>query len=308
MNPTFSIIIPCLNEEAFIEDCLESINSQNLQRCRFEIIVVDNGSTDQSVEKAQKLADKIILAPGVFVGAVRNVGAYHARGEVLVFIDADCTLDYDWLTRAEKLLLENPDSVLGGGAALPEDAAWIERFWLLEGPKGNQLPKELIGCSIVVPSAIFSEITGFDEKFSSGEDTDFSKRAKKLKYSVMITRDLNVKHLGNAKNIKSFIKRQAWHAKSYHKSFKSNIKDPIFLLIITFVTLAISGILIFTLLNAICGTLIVFLAFLLPTILTIKRYIRANRSPKTPSEVAISYFLDLLYVIGRVVGLIYFKK
>ncbi len=86
-----SVIIPAYNEEKFIEKCLISIKNQSFKD--IEIIVVDDGSTDKTVEIAEKIADRVILQDHLGCGKARNIGAKSAAGEILVFIDADMYLD-----------------------------------------------------------------------------------------------------------------------------------------------------------------------------------------------------------------------
>src|SRR5690554_2773864 len=98
VDPSFSIVIPVFNEENYIGRCLKSIYNSNYEHSQFEVIVVDNGSHDRSHQIALGFEHTRVLqlAKGN-VGAVRNHGAAHARGDVLFFIDADCLVDPNWL-------------------------------------------------------------------------------------------------------------------------------------------------------------------------------------------------------------------
>lgn len=297
-----SIIVPCRNEDRYLQRCLESLSDQDFPRSDYEIIVVDNGSTDRSLEIAKSKSDIVIVAPNINVGAVRNRGAERAKGETIVFIDADCTVDSQWLNRAYKLSCESPNTVFGGGAALPKKATWVERYWLLEGENGLALPTELIGCSIVLSNSNFKSLQ-FNEELSSGEDTDLSKKLRKKNKNILITHDLDVIHFGNAKTIREFVKRQTWHAQCYKNKNLKNATDPIFITLIFYSTIIILSTLHLVKYQEISYTLLA-LALVTPAILTIKRYFRAKRRPKTITELPISYFLDTIYIFGRTLGLI----
>lgn len=295
----YSIVIPCFNEAAHIQACLESLHQLNYPKEEFEIIVVDNGSSDGSDTIAKPSSDRFLSLPSVNVGEVRNQGATLASGSWLIFVDADCVLDSAWLMRADSLTSQSDETtVYGGGCSLPGDSTWVERQWLLEGENGNTLPKALIGCSIVIKKQLFHEIKGFDPTLKSGEDSELTRRLTEHGATIHITRELNVTHLGNAKTLFEFMKRQIWHGQSYRGNFKTNIKDPVYLLVILYPTaLALS------VLALVTTSSLLFSAFSMawlsiPGILTAKRYLRARKKPRA-WELPLAYLLDATYLTGR---------
>src|SRR3972149_5566353 len=95
-----SVIIPTYNETSVIGECLRSLSKQSYKD--FEIIVVDDGSTDSTFQSASKFQIpnskfQILHGEHLGAGAARNLGASHAKGEILVFVDADMTFDRDFL-------------------------------------------------------------------------------------------------------------------------------------------------------------------------------------------------------------------
>ncbi|WP_336119293.1 MULTISPECIES: glycosyltransferase [Marinobacter] len=304
MLPKLTMIIPCFNEEEHLSKCLNSIADQDYPQDLIELLIVDNGSTDNSLNIAQNSSAKIHVKPNINVGAVRNYGARNAEGEILVFLDADCSLDTTWISRAVELVSEQPNTVFGGGCLLPPNAQWVETCWLLENEEGNVLPRELLGCSIVLPKAIFEFSGGFDESLPSGEDSEFSSKLKELSFQVTLTRDLNVVHWGNAKSLSDFFKRQTWHGMGYKKRMAESTKDPVFLIILLFLLLATVTLLSLPF-NRVFSYGAISGCFFLPAILTAKRYLRAKRKPDSLPEIFKCYILDTLYVIGRAKGLIF---
>jgi glycosyltransferase involved in cell wall biosynthesis len=90
MVPLISIIIPAHNEEHYLAETLRSLRAQHYPF--FEVIVVANGCTDQTVRVARHRCDRVIELPDRGLGKARNTGAAKARGELLIFLDADTQL------------------------------------------------------------------------------------------------------------------------------------------------------------------------------------------------------------------------
>jgi glycosyltransferase involved in cell wall biosynthesis len=102
-----SVIVPVWNGEARIGQCIEALKNQTLRADLFEIIVIDNGSTDSTVSVVARHSDVILLQepqPGSY--AARNAGLTRARGEYVAFTDSDCTPQKDWL---ELMSVSSPD-------------------------------------------------------------------------------------------------------------------------------------------------------------------------------------------------------
>ena len=207
--PFISIIIPTLNEERHIVKCLESLKSQRYPGDRFEIIVVDNGSTDRTLNLCEKYTESIHVLPGVNVSELRNYGAGKARGEIYAFIDGDCEADGNWLANAVKSLETEP-CVTGAYCEVPPDASWIERAWSARAPRGRREAAHIGTANLIVPADIFRSVGGFDPKLKTGEDYEFCTRLKGLA-KVMLDDRIKVIHHGNPKTLKQFVKRELWH-------------------------------------------------------------------------------------------------
>jgi glycosyltransferase involved in cell wall biosynthesis len=93
-----SVVVPCFNSELYISECLEALCNQDHPRERYEIILVDNGSDDRSLEIARKFPRVQCLSePKRGSYAARNRGIANARGEVIAFTDSDCAPARDWV-------------------------------------------------------------------------------------------------------------------------------------------------------------------------------------------------------------------
>ncbi len=116
----YSIIIPSYNRVDEILELLESLKSITFDRQKFEVIIVDDGSTDATIAFLKDFEQN---APFKFSyysqanqgpGAARNLGMQHARGDFFIFIDSDVTVPKEWLTHIDKELNEERADAFGG--------------------------------------------------------------------------------------------------------------------------------------------------------------------------------------------------
>lgn len=305
--PEVSIVIPTYNEQEFIGRCLTSLMSINYPSGLLEIILVDNGSTDNTLKIASGYPITILEKKDGYVGAVRNYGASHSKGEILVFLDSDCIVEPTWILNGIKKITESESAVFGGQYLLREDPSWLEKYWILSD-KGNIIHQTtLVGGCIFIQKSIFNKVGGFDESLSSGEDSKLTTDLRAGGSFVIIDPTLSVIHLGYPATIFKFVKRQIWHSADYVSKFPGSLNDKVFLLIIMFLSSMtllfisiINGSLFWTL--GLAGSLTV------PGILSIKRIIRSKFSVGNPGKLSTIYFVDILYVIGRSIGVIFGLK
>lgn len=123
-----SIVIPTYNEEDCLGNCLKAILEGTEKP--YEIIVADGNSTDSTVEIAKSYGAKVIDNPRRHAAGGRNAGIKAAKGEIIVFIDADCIPDLHWLEEIHKAFVEEPDlDGLGTYIEPAEPANIYEEFW-----------------------------------------------------------------------------------------------------------------------------------------------------------------------------------
>lgn len=92
-----SVVIPARDAANTIKDCLEAVLSQKKIDFDYEVIVVDDGSRDNTAEIAESLGVKVIRQLNAGPGAARNSGVNAAQGEIIAFTDADCVPTSEWL-------------------------------------------------------------------------------------------------------------------------------------------------------------------------------------------------------------------
>ena len=113
-NPLISVIIPVKNNPVGITLLLESLKKQTLSKNQFEIIVVDNGSTDHTREVIEQFSVKLFTkkTPGSY--SARNLGIKKAKGRYVVFTDSDCITSPKWLESGVKVLSLRDTSIVAG--------------------------------------------------------------------------------------------------------------------------------------------------------------------------------------------------
>ena len=105
--PFVSIIVPVLNSPARVKQCIESSLSQTYPKDKYEIIIVDNGSTDNTIRVIEQYPVKILVEKDIQTPyAARNKGIYHAQGEIIALTDANCSPQPDWIKEGITALQE----------------------------------------------------------------------------------------------------------------------------------------------------------------------------------------------------------
>lgn len=173
-----SIIIPVLNEEKIILDCLKSLSTQSISREEYEIIVVDGGSSDHTCEIAVLLADKVISQKRAGIGGARRDGVEEAIGDILVFTDADTRHPYTWLEKIRLNLTNSGYDVCTGPVRFYDETihsfiiqGWRQQYILLHAVGFYWL----IGSNFAVKKDIYLRAGGH-RSISILEDYDLSRR------------------------------------------------------------------------------------------------------------------------------------
>ncbi|MGI8457134.1 MAG: glycosyltransferase family A protein [Propionibacteriaceae bacterium] len=126
--PRFSVVVPALNEESVLGDCLASLLAQTFSG-PFEIIVVDNGSTDATAELATRYDVQVVSETRAGVCFARQRGLSVARGDIVVSTDADTTFSPGWLQLIDERFTAHPDAVAVAGPCSFVDGPWWSGVW-----------------------------------------------------------------------------------------------------------------------------------------------------------------------------------
>lgn len=192
-RPKVSVVIPAFNEATYIDRLLESLSKQNFKD--FEVIVSDaqsNDGTDKVVEEFKnKLNIKFIEAPPRGPAHGRNVGAKLARGEWLLFLDADGDIDdnnflktlleksekNDWSTSSAKMTVKKEEPLLNRIGA--------QIFYNYQKLLAHTKHPVAQGYCIFTKRNVFERNNGFNEKIHYGEDNDYVSRVGKYGFGFV---------------------------------------------------------------------------------------------------------------------------
>lgn len=168
VRPELTVIIPALNEEELLPECLRSVACQDYAGC-YEVTVVDNGSTDRTAAVARAFGVEVIPAHEVkSVFYARQVGADAARGDIIVQADADTIYPVDWLSKIASHFALNPGAVAVAGRFMYRDKFMWARVEYLMRHYINSLSIALSGRPLVISGAnfafrrqVFSSLNGY---------------------------------------------------------------------------------------------------------------------------------------------------
>lgn len=172
-----TVIIPIYNEEKDIRDCLESLRQQSFKD--FETIVIDDGSTDRTLEIVKEFKDvKVFEQDHRGPGKARNLGAKNANGKILIFIDADMTFDKNYLKNLIKPIIKNKKII--GTTHDYETATNTKNIWSrcwggvrISRGKEAMVNTEDVKIFRAIRKDKFLEMGGFDSKYGYADDQTF---------------------------------------------------------------------------------------------------------------------------------------
>lgn len=182
-NPIISVVIPAYNEEKFLHNALSSMLAQTYKE--FELLVVDNNSTDKTKEVAESFGARVIVEKKVGVAHARNTGFYKAEGEIVASTDSDTVAPENWVEEIVKNYKKNESLVGFGGLSLlysgPVTARAAARFlfpvfWTMDKILSGGW--NMSGFNMSVKKSSFLKIGGFKVDLKMNEDVDLSKRLR----------------------------------------------------------------------------------------------------------------------------------
>lgn len=197
-KPFISVVVCAFNEQATIRDCVESLRQQTYAEEKYEVLIIDDESTDRTFEIADESVRnlsgsntriRLVRIQHGGLSVARNAGIQLSQGDFIAFIDGDAVAEPSWLEELSKPLAHGADYV-GGRIDLLNKDSWVASF--LQRTRNRQFfgphlwNDECIGCNMGFRKRVFHEVDGFHENFvSRGDETTLRDRIRhKFNYAA----------------------------------------------------------------------------------------------------------------------------
>ncbi|RJQ16380.1 MAG: glycosyltransferase family 2 protein [Nitrospiraceae bacterium] len=221
--PPVSVIIPCRNEEKFIEGCLDSIAASDYPKDNLEVLVIDGMSGDATRDIIRRCIQrspfiKLLDNPKRITPCALNTGIRHAKGEIIVRMDAHARYERDYISKCVRYLNEyDADNVGGTMITLPRDntvvgkaivTALSHRFGVgnsafRTGAKGPKWVDTVFGGCY--RREIFERIGLFNEELVCSQDMEFNKRLKREGGRILLVPEI-ISYYHARSDFKSFVR------------------------------------------------------------------------------------------------------
>jgi glycosyltransferase involved in cell wall biosynthesis len=211
---TVSFIVPVRDDARRLRRCLDSIARTLYQHDLVQVIVIDNGSHDDSLQVARR-AGALVLSAAGRVAELRNIGARNATGDLLAFVDADHEIDPGWIRGAVHAMSNRAIAAVGAPYTLPPDANWVQRRYHAFRPRLSQ-PREVdwLGSgNLVVRRDAFATLGGFDASLETCEDVDFCNRLRGAGHRLVANPELRSVHFGDPSTLRALFFGELWRGR-----------------------------------------------------------------------------------------------
>ena len=216
--PFISVVICSRNGSLTIRECLEGLMDLNYPF--YEVIVINDGSTDATPQIASEYDVKLISTVNQGLSAARNLGASVAKGDIVSYIDDDAIPDPDWLLFLATFFINTPCAAVGGPNIAPNDVTLIAEcvdhspgspsHVLFTDMEAEHIP----GCNFSIRRKALQELGGFDSQFrTAGDDVDLCWRITEAGWKIGFSPGAMVWH-HRRRTIKSYWRQQYGYGKA----------------------------------------------------------------------------------------------
>ena len=317
--PFVSVVVPVYNGESTIADVLRCISKLNYPDDRLEVIVVDDGSVDETVRIVKEYPAKLIRKEHSGYPSTMNAGAKVAKGEIVVIIDSDIYLDEDWLKTVVEEFDDSKVGIVSGYIATKPTAGFWARVVGFESEDRYDRMKSgyvdfITSASTAYRREVFEEVSFFNEALRRGSDEDLAQKALGAGWKIVLQKDAVCYHEW-VPSLRKYFKNQVLNMVYQIKNFlwnpellRGKEQHPVSL----YVPLILAFLIVLTplwfVLDAAWLSLLAFLCLVLYHIPPATRIIRKHGDWSMllfPVAFNVRYFA---WLIGLAVGLFSFSK
>jgi len=235
--PFISVVVPVYNNAAFIGKCIEGIRASRYDN--YEIIIVDDASSDNTVEIVEKFDVNLIkLKKRESANYCRNIGADEAKGDILLFMDSDVVVEPETLGEVAKIFSEGKLDAIVGVYSVSDDYEnlisryknlWIRYSYIISDASVDWI----FGAISAIKKNVFLQVKGFNRDLHSQNGTDDLELGKRLaseNYAIEINEKIEGKHLRHftlGALLKNDFRRSRWFvalAKDFN-GIKNSLKE-----------------------------------------------------------------------------------
>ena len=217
--PKVSVVVCAYNAESTMAACLDSL--RNVRYPAFEVVVVDDGSTDRTGQIADEYEGlHVIHQENKGLSAARNVGIAASIGDIIAFTDSDCVVDPDWLHYLVATFLSSGRAAVGGPNLPPPEDSLVAScvaaspggplHVLLDDEEAEHIP----GCNMAFRREVLEEIGGFNPIYrAAGDDVDVCWRLQEHGYRIAFSPAAMVWHF-RRNTVKAYVGQQRGYGKA----------------------------------------------------------------------------------------------
>lgn len=212
-----SVVVPVYNRAEAVQACLASLFAQTYPRARYEIIVVDDGSTDHTPAEVRASAAawdgacRLVQKSNGGPASARNVGIGASQADIIAFTDSDCVAAPDWLEQLISALAASGAAGVGGPLVNSPPKGWVARYLHAAAFFRHRVRHGrvdyLLTANVAFRRAALLAVHGFSEREGAWcEDADLSFRLAQAGYTLLLAGQGLVTHYGTPTSIRDFIK------------------------------------------------------------------------------------------------------
>lgn len=208
-SPFVSVVVAAYNDAAHLAECLDALERQDYARAQYEVIVIDDGSTDDTAAIVQPRSGvRYLYQDNAGPGAARNRGVAEAQGTLVAFTDSDCAPEPGWLRALVEVFAAEGDALaVAGGPHLghPDDSGFaqdldvfMQRIGWATGYMKRSAQARIVphaaSCNAMHRRAVFLAVGGFRSGLFPGEDVELDRRIQQQGYGIVFVPGARVFH------------------------------------------------------------------------------------------------------------------